>query len=70
MMRDGTLTCTDLEHEPWFRGCCDSCHDDANERNYDMLGHTLPDGRQTYTCCKVWRSLVALTEAAPPSKET
>lgn len=37
------LGCEDL---PGKGGCCGSCHDDADEAGYDMIGIEVPENRR------------------------
>lgn len=47
------LYCTDLDKEPGFPGCCDSCHEDANI-GYDDLAEFYVGERMTHkVCCRV-----------------
>lgn len=47
------ITCMDLEDEPWFPGCCDSCHDDANSYGYELFEFVDEDKKEYRVCCRV-----------------
>ena len=32
-----TKSCKDFENHPDWKGCCQSCHEDHDEFNYDLL---------------------------------
>jgi hypothetical protein len=36
-----------------FPGCCDRCHEDADQWGFDLFEYKLPDGRKARFCCYV-----------------
>lgn len=52
-----TLYCVDVERESWFPGCCDSCHDDSDERGYDLFEFVTATGRDAVVCCRVYNAI-------------